>query len=262
MKYNKLFAFAAAASTATALACSQGPTPPTSPAGSPFSSIAAGPDGATLKATAPVAVSPVGGVEVTDLDPDLVINNAAPTFVSGLPLAYVFEVFGDKGTLVYRSNPIAAGGGGRTIHEIATDLRDDEVHTWRAYAVYAGQRGPMSATTSFKTFNRFGTVCKGTEAEIVACRKLQYGHIPHHKLPEFLERVAYDLNVGGHEWAPYGRLIKDAGKNCGGYSCDIICSGQGSGQRQWDVLLDEDSFQGPVWNRVPEIAPRPCEYVR
>lgn len=260
MKYQTTLALTAAVATSLTLACSQASDAPTSPAGAGFVGAEAGPDGSTLKVTAPAAVSPTGGVEVTDLDPDLVINNAEGRFVS-LPLAYVFEVMGEEGEVVYRSQPIPAGANGRTTHEIDAQLRDDEVHTWRAYAMYSGQRGPMSSAASFKTFNRFGTVCRGSEADIVACRKAQYGHIPHDKLPEFLERVAYDLNVGGHEWAPYGRLIKDTGNNCGGYSCDIICSDTG-GHRQWDVLLDEDSFQGPVWNRVAEVAVRPCEVPR
>jgi hypothetical protein len=260
MKYQRALALTAAITTSFTLACSQASDVPTSPAGAGIVGTEAGPDGSTLKVTAPAAVSPTGGVEVTDLDPDLVINNAEGRFVS-LPLAYVFEVMGEEGQVVYRSQPIQPGGNGRTTHEVDTQLQDDEVHTWRAYAVYSGQRGPMSAAATFKTFNRFGTVCRGTEADIVACRKEQYGHIPHDKLPEFLERVAYDLNVGNHEWAPYGRLIKTEGNNCGGYSCDIICSDRG-GHRQWDVLIDEDSLQGPVWNRVAEVAVRPCEVPR
>jgi hypothetical protein len=261
MKYQRALALTAAITTSFTLACSQASDAPTSPAGAGLVGTEAGPDGSTLKVTAPAAVSPTGGVEVTDLDPDLVINNAEGRFVS-LPLAYVFEVMGEDGQVVYRSQPIPAGANGRTTHEIDAQLQDDEVHTWRAYAVYSGQRGPMSSAASFRTFNRFGTVCRGSEADIIACRKAQYGHIPHDKLPEFLERVAYDLNVNGHEWAPYGRLVKDIGNNCQGYSCDIICSDAGGFQRQWDVLEDEDQKQGPQWSRVPEINERPCEIVR
>lgn len=261
MKHQTYSVFALAAVTALTLACSQAAPPPTSPAGAAPVETGAGPDGSTLKASAPVPLSPVGGVEISDLDPDLVITNASPTFVSDLPLAYVFEVFGDKGNLAYRSNPIPAGASGRTTHEIVGDLRQNEVHTWRAYAVYQGQRGPMSGTASFKTFDRFGVPCSGSEQAIVACRKAQYGFIPHGLLHEFLERVAHDLNRGGHEHAPYGRLVKTVGNNCHGYSCDIICSGQGNGQRQWDVLIDEDALQGPVWNRVAQITPRHCEFV-
>lgn len=261
MTLHRLFAFALAASTASVLACSQAPAPPTSPAGSAFSGTDAGPDGGTLKASAPVAVSPVGGVEITDLDPDLVISNAQGLFVPNLPLSYVFEVFDEDNLRVYQSAPVPQGAGGRTTHEIVGDLTQNEVHTWRAYAVYLGQRGPMSTAASFKTFNRFGTVCRGTEVEIVACRKAQYGFVEHEQRHEFTERVAYDLNRNGHEHAPYGRLIKDVGNNCHGYACDIICSGQGGAQRQWDILQDEDFLQGPQWSRVATPAIRVCEFV-
>jgi len=261
MKYQHLSALAVAALTATTLACSQAPAPPTSPAGSSPAGTEAGPDGSTLKVTAPVAVSPVGGVVITDLDPDLVITNGTGRFVQNLALSYVFEITDSENRVVYRSNPVPQGAGGTTTHEIATDLESDEGYTWRAYAVFQGQRGPMSSATSFRTFNRFGVSCRGTEADIVACRKAQYGHIPHEELHLFLEKVAYDLNQMGHEHRPYGRLVKDAGNNCHGYSCDIICSDANGQQRQWDVLLDEDIQQGPVWNRVPEIAVRPCEPV-
>lgn len=256
MKHHVYCAFAVAAATAFTLACGSdgGPASPTPTAGPATDAVA---DGSTLKVTPPSAISPGGGEVVTDLDPDLVINNAAPKFVERLALAYVFEVLNSTGQVVYRSDPVPQDDDGQTEHEIDTDLADDEVHTWRAYAVHQGHRGPMSAPESFRTFNRFGTVCRGTELQIVACRKAQYGHIPHDKLPEFLERVAHDLNVNGHEWRPYGRLVKTEGNNCGGFSCDIICSDRG-GQRQWDVLIDEDSLQGPVWNRVGEINVRPC----
>lgn len=261
MKYQKVFALAVAASTASVLACGQASTPPTSPSGVTPGISKAGPGGSTLKTTAPVAVSPVGGVEITDRSPDLVISNATPKFTTTLPLSYIFEVTDEDGRVVYTSTPVPAGGNGRTQHEVDMNLNSNERHTWRAWAVYQNARGPESATAVFRTFNRFGTPCFGSEQQIVECRKTQYGHIEHHQLPEFLERVAWDLNNNGHEWAPYGRLVKLDGNNCGGYSCDIICSDAGGFQRQWDVLLDEDSLQGPVWNRVPEISVRACERV-
>jgi hypothetical protein len=52
--------------------------------------------------------------------------------------------------------------------------------------------------------------------------------------------------------------VKESGNNCGGYSCDIICAGQGSSQKQWDVLVDEKyaRWGSPIGDgqRV-----RPCE---
>lgn len=261
MKYQRLFALAVAFTTATTLACSRTPAAPTAP-GTAFTGADAGPDGSTLKATAPVAIFPTGGQELDDDDPELLIGNAESVFVGDLPLSYVFEVLRD-GQVIYKSDPVPAGANGRTEHETAV-LNHDEDYTWRAYAVYAGQRGPMSSAASFRTFDRFGVSCAGAGSEpaIVECRRAQYGTIPHDELPEFLAKVAYDLNRAGMEHAPYGRLIKTTGNNCHGYSCDIICSGQGNGQRQWDILIDEDEAQIPVWNRVGDSVARVCEFVQ
>jgi len=260
---QKFLALAVAAATAVTFACSKSPGTPVSPSGNTGGTDAAA-DGSTLKVTAPTPVSPIGGALVEDLDPDLVIANATPLFVASLNLSYVFEVIDEDGQLVYRSNPIPAGAGGRTTHEINKDLDENEAHTWRVRAVLDGRQGPMSATASFTTFlpGPPGPSCAGAgaEAAIVACRKAQFGFIHKDELPEFLRAVAFDLNRAGHEWAPYGRLLKDTGNNCHGYACDIICSDKGM-HRQWDILQDEDELQGPKWDRVGEPTPRPCEVV-
>jgi hypothetical protein len=260
---NTSYAFALAGLAAFSLACSQPPAAPASPLTGSLVSGEANPDGSTLKVTAPAAVFPVGGQELDDNDPDLVITNVTAHFLENVPFSYVFEVF-EEGELVYRSAPVPGGPNGQTSHETAELLDYDEDFTWRAYAVYQGHRGPMSETASFRTFNRFGPSCadRGSELAIVECRRAQYGTIPHDELPDFLAKVAYDLNAAGMEHAPYGRLLKDTGNNCHGYSCDIICAGQGSGQRQWDILIDEDDAQIPVWNRVGDSVSRPCEAVQ
>ncbi|MBA3639329.1 MAG: hypothetical protein M3451_14210 [Chloroflexota bacterium] len=263
MKYTNLSGFALATLAATTLACSQAGVPPTSPAAANPVGSFVGPDGSTLKIAAPIAVSPADGIELDDDDPDLVITNVDGKFVQNLPLQYVFEVH--RGSeLVYRSAPVSPGGNGQTSHETAVVLNFDESYTWRAYGVYQGQRGPMSSASSFRTINRFGVSCAhmGTEPGIVECRRAQYGTIPHDGLPDFLRKVAYDLNRAGMEHRPYGLLIKTTGNNCHGYSCDIICAGQGGGQRQWDILIDEDSAQIPVWNRVGNAVSRACEVVQ
>lgn len=260
MHIKKPLLFAFTVLTIVSLACSQSPAGPAAPSSTEPGAADALPDGATLKATQPTPMEPIGGIVITDLDPDLVVGNSQGMFVSDLPLSYVFEVRDEDGRVAYTSPPIPAGPGGQTRHEVGLDLEADEVHTWRAWAVYQGQRGPFSTTASFKTFDRFGVSCAhmGSEIGIVGCRKAQYVQIPHDKLPEFLERVANDLNVANMEHAPYGRLIKVDGNNCHGYSCDIICSDRGQ-HRQWDVLIDEDGAQIPGWSRVGEPTPRPCQ---
>jgi hypothetical protein len=174
MKSRNRYALSIAIIAAASLACSEPASPPTSPAASDGAITQAGPDGSTLRVTAPSAIFPVAGVELDDDDPDLVIANASATFVQDASLMYVFEVF-DEGRLVYQSEPILAGDDGRTSHETAVVIAPDEEYTWRAYAVYDGHRGPMSSPASFRTANRFGVSCKGSELEIVAPRKAQYG---------------------------------------------------------------------------------------
>jgi len=261
MKYQKLFAFAAAASTATALACSQGSPSPLAPSGALPGSIAAGPDGATLKATAPAVVAPIGGTESTDLSPELVVTNATSIYVPNLPLSYVFEVMNQAGTLVYRSTPIPAGAG-RTTHEVLGDLSNDQTHTWRAYAIYQGQRGPMSTVASFKTLSRFGVSCAHLRdpLAIVICRANQHGEMDHEEAIDFLREVAYDLNQTGiSDHGGFGLLLKNTGNNCLGYSCDIICEGNGPDQNQYDVLIDD---RVPNWAEVQNPTVRPCEIIR
>jgi hypothetical protein len=66
--------------------------------------------------------------------------------------------------------------------------------------------------------------------------------------------VAKDLNAAGIAGGPYGILRKQSGFNCGGFSCDIICAGQGSSQRQYDVLIDAGGRSEPTWG-APKTAP-------
>ena len=269
MHSNRLFTFALATLTAISLGCSQSPSSPAAPTSGGPGSGGALPDGATLKVTAPSLLSPTGGVLVEDLDPDLVLGNSQGMYVSGLPLSYVFEVLNASGQVVYSSAPVAEGAGGTTRHEIAMDLEADQNHSWRAWAVYNGRRGPISGSEQFRTYvpGPGGASCAhlgagpGLELAIVQCRRAQFGFMSSADRIEFLRRIAFDLGRAPYrDHPPYGLLIKVEGHNCFGYSCDIICSGQGGGQRQWDVLLDEDAAQVPVWNRVGEISARPCEF--
>ena len=77
----------------------------------------------------------------------------------------------------------------------------------------------------------------------------------------FLRGVATDLNAKRVDGYPFGILSK-SDSACNGYSCDIICAGNGNSQRQWDVLLDGDPNSGaaiPTWNSLAAIVVRSCE---
>ena len=82
------------------------------------------------------------------------------------------------------------------------------------------------------------------------------------QLVTFLRNTARSLNANRIGGGPFGILRKGSGSNCGGYSCDIICAGQGNSQRQWDVLSDAEGAQTPKWSgpeTVPHIRVDACE---
>lgn len=67
------------------------------------------------------------------------------------------------------------------------------------------------------------------------------------QLLAFLRSSAQSLNRNGISGGAYGILRKTGGANCGGYACDIICAGSGTGQRQHDVLGDAEGAQDAGW---------------
>ena len=253
------------AATALVAACGQSALNSVAPTGSGGRGEAAA-DGSTLKVTAPTLVSPVGGVEVADLDPEVVFGRVSPLNVSATPLTfqYELEVFDEEGGRVY--SRILGDGGDATTHELEQDLNFNELHTWRVRARLGDYVGPWSALASFKTFENkvAADSCAylgNNPIGIVQCRRGQYDHIPEHELPEFLRAVAFDLNQAGVPGGPWGILQKDIGTNCSGYSCDIICSGQGNDQNQYDVLGDAEGDQIPGWSELEGIVERLCEII-
>ncbi len=72
----------------------------------------------------------------------------------------------------------------------------------------------------------------------------------HDQMYQFVKAVAQSLNRNGIGGGPFGILRKGAGTSCNGYSCDVVCSGNGGGQRQWDVLGDIDGAQNPGFGEI------------
>jgi hypothetical protein len=225
----------------------------------------AGINGATLKVTSPTLVSPTDHIVLAALEPTLVWQPVSLTSGSGdASLAYDWEVYDAAGTKV-RTEVV------RATSWVAQGLNYDQFYTWRvrATASYVGDDGnvvdafgPWSDTQSFITpvppprVPTPGSVPAGASCssltdplKIVACRRAQFAaHMTPDQVVTFLKNVAFDLNNSAIGGGPYGLLRKSAGQICGGYSCDIICSGSGSGQKQWDMLLDSDGVQTPVWS--------------
>ena len=82
------------------------------------------------------------------------------------------------------------------------------------------------------------------------------------QLADFLKATARSLNRNGIDGAGWGVLRKTSGNQCNGYSCDIVCTGQGTGQRQVDVLGDAEGAQTAGWGGShfwPNIRADVCE---
>jgi hypothetical protein len=129
---------------------------------------------------------------------------------------------------------------------------------WRVRASEGSAIGPWSDTAVFRTPPPVvvtptptpgpgpGGSCASATSHlgVVECRRKQYGFMTPDLLNQFLRGVAKDLNAGNFAGGPFGILVKTSGNQCGGYSCDIICS---SNSNLWDVLTDSDATQSPAW---------------
>jgi hypothetical protein len=144
---------------------------------------------------------------------------------------------------------------------------------WRVYASDGEARSDWSSVWSFRTPAPAPTPTPGSSTPcgppypntafgIVECQRSKFGHMSSTQMVTFLRGVARDLNAAGIGGGPFGLLRKGGGSNCGGYSCDIICAGQGNSQKQWDVLGDAEGAQTPAWigpKTFPDIRVDVCE---
>jgi hypothetical protein len=81
--------------------------------------------------------------------------------------------------------------------------------------------------------------------DILVCYRHQYGpHMSRDEHVVFLRDAMRHFNAVGVPDGPFGLLRKESGNNCNGYSCDVVCAGQGGQQKQWDVLINEEI---PTW---------------
>jgi hypothetical protein len=150
MQHRTLVACAAAAIIAGTLACSDDSPTPVSPSSSQPGASAAGPDGSTLKATAPTPQSPTNNQQPDSLV--LVANKSTPTYAgaSAVAYSYEFEIKNSGGSTVCSSGAVGAGGGTTVSYSPTCTLEFDQSHTWRVRAVSQGAVGPWSAAASFR----------------------------------------------------------------------------------------------------------------
>ena len=138
MQYKTLVVCASAAALAAALACSKNPETPVAPSASQPGTADAGPDGSTLKVSAPTPQSPVNNQQ-----PDTLVLTAAKStasYGSQTPLSYEFEI------------KIVGGGAGASVSYTPTcTLEFDQPFSWRVRAAVNNGRGPWSATANFRS---------------------------------------------------------------------------------------------------------------
>jgi hypothetical protein len=153
---KKLILTGLAASLALAMACGGDKTSnPVSPSSTEAGgSTAAGPDGATLKVTAPVQVSPANGATLENFSAPLTIQKSTASFVTSEAYAYRFQLL--NGSTVIAENRTSA------LSWAPSGLTSKTTYGWRARAEQGGFFGPWSATWTFTTpdkpegFNRPG----------------------------------------------------------------------------------------------------------
>ncbi len=225
----------------------------------------------------PVPLSPVGATEIETNQPTFRMRNPARSGPAGA-LVYQLQV----GPHEAFASPIAVyqigEHPGETQFDAPLQLPFSQLFFWRVRSFDTGSSGvvgPWSAAQPFRTGTAPaaplpgggggspGNPCtQNSPLGIVQCRRSQHGHMGRSETVAFLRGVARDLNAAGIAGGPFGLLRKDSGNQCDGYSCDIVCAGQGTGQRQWDVLSDWDGAQAPVWNGPetwPHIRVDACE---
>lgn len=238
----------AALAVLLAVGCTGAPQAPLAPVGA-TATANAGPSGETLKATAPELVSPINGVELNDLDPPFLWRHSSLKYANGSPaFTYDFQALNPDGTIA-QAHSFAQSGGSTTGFEMTEDLNFGTNYTWRVRARLGADVGPWS-TGAFKTADRFTCASLGPNPlAIIQCHRNRFPAGPlegnHTALYTLIRDVAWDFNRAGVPGGPWGILQKNFGNNCHGYSCDIICRGQGSAQEQFDILLDENE---PVWS--------------
>jgi hypothetical protein len=213
----------------------------------------------------PIPMLPVNGITLAGLAPSFLIGNAPRSGPVGA-IVYTIEVadsdsFGNKYAVWSVAEQPA-----QTKLDAPAPLPQNKLYYWRATA-----GGPWSNTATFRTPlvtpptpppGSSSCTSPKTAIGILECQRKKYSHMNADQTVAFLRASAKDINALATYGAPWGVLVKTSGANCSGYSCDILCLGNGPAQIQRDVLIDAEGSQEPVWGDPMSggsIAVRPCE---
>ena len=104
----------------------------------------------TLKASAPVPVTPASGSVVTTRTPTLTTENAHGLFVPAV-FTYYFEVYDADAGMPLTASGVVGQGALQSSFRIPTTLEYATTYWWRVRAELDGADGPWSATVTFVT---------------------------------------------------------------------------------------------------------------
>ena len=210
---------------------------------------------------APPLISPINNQKTANRTPTLSVGAADRNSAVG-PLTIEVQAATDQAfvNLVFAERGPETGG--QSNFTPSSELPASAQLYWRARASDGESTSPWSVTQGFITAAAPapspspgpgpapGGPCNGSADQIVSCERSKYGHMSHDQMFQYVKAVAQSLNRNGISGAPFGILRKAGGTNCNGYSCDVVCSGNGGGQRQWDVLGDIDGSQNAGFGEI------------
>jgi hypothetical protein len=219
---------------ALVIACSHPSSSPTAP-GAAGRAAAAATEGATLKANAPVPVSPINNVAVAQgAAISLVVTNATMQFVSE-PLRYQFEIYNAANALVFQS-PLVTSGSGTTAITVTAQLEAEKPYTWQARAENGGAFGPWSSRAAFVSPRNDGYI-RGSELYDPLTNGRTVGTIVGNvtfipgvgaRMDDFGARIVYQLPEPLED-GEYSALVSGVATNTKGDKTKIISMAQGYG---------------------------------
>lgn len=222
---------------------------------------------------APSLIHPINGATTGNKRPELKIANSDRNAAIGF-VRYGFQISTNASFTGIVATGVRDEGGSTTEFIPDADLAASTTYYWRAAAADGETTSAWSAVQNFKTPGAApapapgpapnpGAPCdSGNPDTIIKCERNKYGFMSPSQTLDFLRASARSLNRNGIGGGPFGILRKTNGANCNGFSCDIICAGQGGGQVQYDVLADAEGAQVAGWGggkTAPNIRADVCE---
>jgi hypothetical protein len=207
------------------------------------------PTNASLKVTTPQPQSPGNAATVDGNSVTLSASGASAPYQSNATLQYEFEVRDSSG------NAFDSAVVGSPQWAVSKTLAYSTNYSWRVRARQDDGNGLWSDMLTFRTGDppvppappspadeapECGPPNRTDPESIIQCHRNRFrGHMEPHEALAMLKGAARHMNMAGIPGGPFGILRKNRGNNCNGYSCDIICVGNGRRQKQYDVLIDE-----------------------